>query len=318
MSLPVTVYSWNDAGAPQLTNGKPSEIIAILKKCLVEGYGTKAGAGWSVAFENAATFKIAFRNSTTEASGGFVQFWSVAGTDTNSGDMRFRGAKSMTALDVFIDPQIQHQVNITTAVDYWVLIATSAGFWFFTSQNLSSPSISTINKACFFVGDYDAITANDPGRFVNIMNGTTSDMTSFLWSFSFDVAISSGTTICKIYDTDGSANFLYYKIDQRYFPGSLGGVNTNGVPTVDRVFFNPLIVSAASNPDALDRTGVMNSNSIVQPFIRGGIPGLLFSPQTGYNDQPWPVIETINGQQHMLMPGYRFGRNWVNMETWYA
>lgn len=318
MGLPVTVYRWDDAGAPQLTNGKPSEIIAILKKCLVEGYGTKAGAGWSVAFENAAAFKIAFRNSTTEASGGFVQFWSVLGTDTNSGDMRFRGAKSMTALDVFVDSQVQQQFSIVTTVDYWVLIATSAGFWFFTAPSLSSPSMSTINRASFFVGDYDAVTANDPGRFVNIMNGADTDSTSSSWTQAFDVAISAGGFICKIYDTDGSANFQKYKMDLRYLQGTTGGVNTNGVPTIDRVFFNPLIVSAASNPDSLDRTGVVNSNSIVQPFIRGRIPGLLFSPSTGYNDQAWPVIETINGQQHMLMPGYRFGRNWVNMETWYV
>lgn len=318
MSLPVTVYRWDDAGAPQLTNGKPSEIIAILKKCLVEGYGTKAGAGWSVAFENAAAFKIAFRNSTTEASGGFVQFWSVLGTDTDSGNMRFRGAKSMTALDVFVNAQYQKQFNIAPNIDYWVLIATSAGFWFISTNSLTTPNTSSDPKGCFFVGDYDAVTTNDPGRFVNIMSSSTSDMTSSSWNNSFDVSIVSASAICKIYDTDGSANFTTYKMDKRYLPGSLGGVNTNGLPPTDRVFFNPLIVCIDSNPEALDRTGVINSNSIVQPFIRGSIPGLLNSPSTGYNDQAWPVIETINGQQHMLMPGYQFGRNWVNMETWYA
>lgn len=318
MPLPVTVYRWDDAGAPQLTNGKPSEIIDILKKCLVEGYGTKAGAGWSIAFENAPIFKIAFRNSTTEASGGFVQFWSVLGTDTDSGNMRFRGAKSMTALDVFIDAQYQMQFSINTTLDYWVLMATSAGFWFFTGLSLLSPSMSSISKGFFFVGDYDAVTSNDPGRFVNIMHNTINDMTSSSWSFSFDVSIIGGSTLCKIYDTDGSSNFINYKMDQRYLSGNTAGVNTNGVPTGDRVFFNPSIVSSVSDPDGLDRTGVINTNSIVQPFIRGGIPGLLNSPSTGYNNQPWPVIETINGQQHMLMPGFRFGRNWINMETWYA
>lgn len=315
MSLPVTVYRWDDAGAPQLTNGKPSEIIAILKKCLVEGYGTKAGAGWSVAFENAAAFKIAFRNSTTEASGGFVQFWSVDGTDANSGNMRFRGAKSMTALDTFIDAQYQMQFSISTVVDYWVLIATSAGFWFFSTNNLASPSTSSISKGCFWVGDFDAFTANDPGRFVNIMNGNSSDMASHSWSMSFDAAITGGTIICKIYDADGSGNFINYKLDPRY---NLGTLTTTGVPTGDRVFFQPLIISTVANVDGNDRLGVINTNSIIQPYIRGVLPGLLHSPSTGYSDQPWPVIESINGQQHMLMPGYRFGRTWINLETWYA
>lgn len=316
MGLPVTVYRWDDAGAPQLTNSKPSEIIAILKKCLVEGYGTKAGAGWSVAFEDAAAFKIAFRNSTTEASGGFVQFWSVAGTDTNSGEMRFRGAKSMTALDTFIDAQYQSQFKLSLSIDYWVLIATSAGFWFLSTNTIASPFSSSNEKAMFFVGDYDAFNTNDPGRFIIMMNGTGGDMTSSAWNYSFDVAIGPDTTLCKIYDTDGSANFINYKMDRRYYQGISGGVN--GAPTMDRIFLTPLLVSAVSNPDANDRLGVMNTNSIVQPFIRGKMPGLLNSPQTGYGDQAWPVIETINGQQHMLTPGYRFGRNWINMETWYV
>lgn len=315
MGLPVTVYRWDDAGAPQLTNSKPSEIIAILKKCLVDGYGTKAGAGWSVAFEDVPTFKIVFRNSTTEASGGFVQFWSVAGTDTNSGEMRFRGAKSMTALDTFIDAQYQSQFKLSLSIDYWVLIATSAGFWFLSTNTLASPNSSSNEKALFFVGDYDAFNTNDPGRFIIMMNGTGGDMTSSAWNYSFDVAIGSDTTLCKIYDTDGSSNFINYKMDRRYNQGITSGVN--GVPTMDRIFLTPLIVSATSNPDANDRLGVMNTNSIVQPFIRGKIPGLLNSPQTGYGDQTWPVIETINGQQHILTPGYRFGRNWINMETWY-
>jgi hypothetical protein len=315
MSLPVTVYRWDDAGAPQLTNGKPSEIIAILKKCLVEGYGTKAGVGWSVAFENAATFKIAFRNSATEASGGFVQFWSVAGTDTNSGEMRFRGAKSMTALDTFIDAQYQSQFKISTAIDYWVLIATSAAFWIFSTNAIASPSSLTHEKALFFVGDYDAFTTNDPGRFITMMNGSGGDMTNSSWNYAFDTAIGPDTNLCKIYDTDGSTNFINYKMDNRYFIGTTGGVN--GVPTIDRMFFNPLIISTASNHDATDRLGIVNSNSIIHPFIRGKIPGLLNTPSVGYSDQAWPVIETINGQQHMLMPGYRFGRNWINMETWY-
>lgn len=313
MSLPVTVYRWDDAGAPQLTNGKPSEIIAILKKCLVEGYGTKAGEGWSVAFENAAAFKIAFRNSTTEASGGFVQFWSVDGTDANSGNMRFRGAKSMTALDTFVDAQYQMQFSTSAPVKYWVLIATSAGFWFLSTSTLASPYPSSNSKGLFFIGDFDAITANDPGRFVNIMNGSGSDMTTHSWNSSFDVSIGPNATICKIYDADGSANFRNYNIDSRY---NVGSQSVAGVPMGDRVFLQPLIISGAGL-DSNDRLGVINSNSIIQPYIRGKVPGLLYSPSTGYSDQPWPVIESINGQQYMLMPGYRFGRAWINLETWY-
>lgn len=76
MGLPVTVYRWDDAGAPQLSKGiKPSELINVLKKCLVDGYGSKQGAGWSVPFMDLASNQIVFRNSTLQGSGSFVKFW---------------------------------------------------------------------------------------------------------------------------------------------------------------------------------------------------------------------------------------------------
>ena len=83
MGLPVTVYRYTDPGAPQVNNGTPSEWINVLKKVLVEGYGTKVGLGWTVEFENAAAFKIAFRNKVADGgSGGYVQFSSNGAVNT--------------------------------------------------------------------------------------------------------------------------------------------------------------------------------------------------------------------------------------------
>ena len=48
MASPVTIYRWDDVGAPQIVDGKPSEYMNMLKKCLVEGYGSKASLGWTV------------------------------------------------------------------------------------------------------------------------------------------------------------------------------------------------------------------------------------------------------------------------------
>ena len=47
--MPVTVYRSTDAGAPLLTNSNGS-LIAVLKACLVDGYGSKASAGWTAPF----------------------------------------------------------------------------------------------------------------------------------------------------------------------------------------------------------------------------------------------------------------------------
>ncbi len=45
MTSPVTVYRWDDPGAPQLTQTHGS-AVDVFKKCLIDGYGTKQPAGW--------------------------------------------------------------------------------------------------------------------------------------------------------------------------------------------------------------------------------------------------------------------------------
>ena len=58
VQYPVKYYSHLDAGAPQLSDAD-GVIKTILKSCLVTGYGTKAGAGWTALFED--DFRIVLR-----------------------------------------------------------------------------------------------------------------------------------------------------------------------------------------------------------------------------------------------------------------
>lgn len=51
VKYPVSYYSWQDTQAPQLTDAD-GVIKTILKACLVTGYGSKAGAGWTALFED--------------------------------------------------------------------------------------------------------------------------------------------------------------------------------------------------------------------------------------------------------------------------
>ena len=44
--MTVRVYRWDDASAPVLT-GEVGKLAALLKACLVTGYGSKTAAGWS-------------------------------------------------------------------------------------------------------------------------------------------------------------------------------------------------------------------------------------------------------------------------------
>lgn len=58
VKYPVKYYSWQDDQAPQLANAD-GIIKTILKACLVTGYGSKAGAGWTALFEDA--YRIVLR-----------------------------------------------------------------------------------------------------------------------------------------------------------------------------------------------------------------------------------------------------------------
>ncbi|MCE2594402.1 hypothetical protein K6Y31_06205 [Motilimonas cestriensis] len=49
MAAPI-LYKHDDPGAPQLDGSKGS-ILNMLIKCLVEGFGARAGAGWQIAFD---------------------------------------------------------------------------------------------------------------------------------------------------------------------------------------------------------------------------------------------------------------------------
>lgn len=51
-----TFYSWDDPGAPAwISNANGMGLYEVLKACLVNGYGAKSGAGWSVVYDDYAT-----------------------------------------------------------------------------------------------------------------------------------------------------------------------------------------------------------------------------------------------------------------------
>lgn len=54
LEMPVTLYRSTDDDAPALTKGN---LSLILKACLVTGYGSKPGAGWTMPYEDAAASK---------------------------------------------------------------------------------------------------------------------------------------------------------------------------------------------------------------------------------------------------------------------
>lgn len=87
--MPVTIYTSEDAGAPPLLPNAAGALIAVLDACLVNGYGAKAGAGWSKPFNgvNLAVYK--------QGAGSNGMHCRI--DDSNGATARVRGFEDMTA-----------------------------------------------------------------------------------------------------------------------------------------------------------------------------------------------------------------------------
>jgi len=96
----MTVYSSTDSGAPVLGNSNGS-LIAVLKACLVDGYGSKTAAGWTRPYTgtNLAAFK--------QGAGGNNRLLRVFDGGNDSFGFRriaVRGYEAMTAISTGTGP----------------------------------------------------------------------------------------------------------------------------------------------------------------------------------------------------------------------
>src|SRR5487761_2687143 len=69
MTTTVNTYQSTDASAPILTDTAGS-LVALLDACLVNGYGTKTGAGWTIAYTG--TNQRVYKMSATLGTGNSV------------------------------------------------------------------------------------------------------------------------------------------------------------------------------------------------------------------------------------------------------
>lgn len=195
--MTVRLYSWNDPGAPILANtpGSLGSLINLLKKCLVEGYGTKPGAGWTMPFEDAVNNKAAFRNGLVE--GGTGTYFYI---DDNV-DYRYahiRGYRSMSDINTgaypFPHPSrwngspgaiIKCYSNAVNNGGLWYVIACERGAYIITKGRNSddgyNPYATKYNGQwyVYFIGDALSYVPGDPYcGMLNVSYG--GDMANFI------------------------------------------------------------------------------------------------------------------------------------------
>lgn len=132
-----TIYKSSDSGAPTL-DGQAGSLIAVLDACLVNGYGSKAAAGWTKPYSgtNTAVYQPVDGHPLDVNDNG-------AGAGTTQ-EATVRGYESMTAVATGTNPfpttaqqaapgiYIRKSTTATSTARGWVLIADGYTFHLFT------------------------------------------------------------------------------------------------------------------------------------------------------------------------------------------
>lgn len=308
----VTVYKWDDVGAPQITTGSPTEYMNVLIKCLVEGYGTKQPVGWEVLENQASTPFLALHNNIQAgASGG--KFILKAPDNGNYDYITVTSALEYTDKDNYSKVGRNYVFNSYSSgenlMKNWMIFATSYGFYFFAVR--PTQTLNKLNRTpayCFFYcGDLIPSIPNDPVPFV-MLSGT--DNTSPNYDNGLQSRIQySVKECCLTYGIDGVSTPV------KGFIRSLFGTSTS---TNSSIYLpeNPPITILHPIFIIRDESTEYNNNSA--PFCKGQVPGLYLSPQFGYAEQNLPFYKTLDSQEYFSVPSIENAgtRMWLNTEVW--
>ena len=312
MGLPVTVYRYTDAGAPQLVNGTAPEWINILKKVLVDGYGVKLPLGWTLEFDEG--LKVAFRNATTDGgSGGYFQF---SGADSSNTTCIIKVSESMGGIDSFIKSKPHRGLQNNGNYRGWEIIGTKRGFYVIlhrTNNLLMSDGTnagSWLHHQMYFVGDIESFYPNDQSAFTLISGTAGLDSSS-------NHGVNNNVKYARFYDTDGGngTDKEYSTIDPFIGNNNLLAFNKNAEVSGVKHILSPYLLAVTYN--TIDRNGEYSTYSVIAPYVRGKITGMYSSQFMGYRNDTWPIDVSMNGVMHTLLRAQYSPHIWINTEQWY-
>lgn len=309
-SYPVTVYRWDDPGAPQL-DGTLAALYNVLQKVLVEGYGDKAPLGWTRSYYDAATFKSAWRNNTAAGgSGGSVYLYSTDGTDASAKYARLTGCKSITEAEVITGPNRITAIRTTGGTSgAWFIIGSPIGFYLFTYRKTGDAALTvpvtngSFERMGIYAGDFFSRIPNDAGRFIILQNvfstGNSSTVADADGNFSrLSHLNATGEGVLTLWDADnGGSSRINYRLSTNNNGSNTGAASSNGLGYELNLqqIISPVTIDSTENfGTAVDRLGNRRVVSPLSPTLRGVLPNLYacFYP-IGFN-QPIPYVYLDN------------------------
>lgn len=312
-----TIYRWDDPGAPQAGNCTYSELVNILDKCLVTGYGDKLPLGWIKELNE--PLACSYKNL---GSGHSVVFSSTTGLDDDTG-VRVQSARNVIDADNLENTGWKQAFKVFKDKNIaWVVVGTDKAFYCFFCYQGSYDMPDSLYQAGFFVGDLSNAIAADSAKFIAVCSFISENFIavsdpSSAWGTNIQHLNFDTSTEYKplmIYDTDGAIEHgLYY-------PNKLSHINTNPTPTLSKIPSNTLENIYLFHQDyatALDRESKPIIESYTRPAVRGYFPGF-YSTLVGHpKNMVWPA--TVNyGKDYLLLKHVNgcANRLVINLEVW--
>jgi len=319
MASPVTIYRWDDVGAPQIVDGKPSEYMNVLKKCLVEGYGSKASLGWSVVDDIASPPFLSLRNNLSLGGSGGVAVFSaldnVAGTNIKVFGCQDYASKDSQSRKSYYFPITRYSSG-QYLNNRWFIIGTGKSFYFFAFNeyvyNASKNRTNTNICISFFMGDIDSLYPNDPAKFTAFSGAKDTMTTNWTQSFFYLFGEGTASNLILINQLDGADVRKSASLNSMF--GQSFYTNSTQI--------GPANISVLSPVHILMGNGLLNQSSNYQnnefPYARAILPGMFVANSPGYIDDSMPVIKELDGTSYYLIPSANshIGCCWINLEQW--
>lgn len=194
--MAVNLYKSDDASAPVLT-GSAGSLVALLDAVLVNGYGTKPGAGWAIAYT--ATNKRQYQMG--EGGSGCQVFIDDAAPGTHGGrEARMTGFKAGSAIGAGTGQfptlaqtgvgigavVIRKSSAADTSSREWTIVADENTFYLFI--NTGDVSMTAPYCSGIMFGDFESYAPNDTNNCMVI--GRTREGIN---TFGFDYSVSNYT-----------------------------------------------------------------------------------------------------------------------------
>ena len=186
-----TVYSSGDASAPTLS-GTADSLCALLNACLVDGYGAKAAAGWTRAYDDAnkSVFKqAASGDSAIQACLRVLDDASGAG---GAKEAICTGYESMSDVDTGTNAigtwYWRKSVSANATARDWILIADGRTFYL---CNLSGDAATLAYRRTYYFGDFYSYATADLYRVIH-GGGTTANSGGYLLAMYGGLATAAG------------------------------------------------------------------------------------------------------------------------------